>query len=1499
MTNPTPLVTVPGPTPWPQTGALDGVNPPADYNPLKSNNTQIPDAAGNVAEFIATVVLQAITGLLGALFDGLCSIFGGVPITGTTQSSFLSGTQNGMDSVCNLFSGGGSTGTSGASMIAGAQGVIGTGSNLLTGDSGAINSGSGLMDGSISLLNTLCSLCTGGLGMPEQAAQRRMGRLSERARERMGLPPKVGTVTPLVSGASLVSGIQGWIATGSFHLAGDPTVLTNGHALANQAQTHLDTVTGIMGGMGTGNSMRSVLNLGTQYHADAKGLLGNPGGLGTGSPTIAVDAASIPILGPANIAHHDLIDKLFGAFTGISSTGHSPADVANAAANLAQTAQTAAQQAQVGQTYVDLMAVNSPGHHAVDPSLTATFDITSITGTTADTIPVNSTTSAIGYIHIGAAAVKSSIAWYGGGVTGLSAAFLNLFSVDPATGINTLVWSSGNIIASISTAVDWVYVSMPPVSVSQNSWYAVELAVVGSGTHTMVGLPNHWLNPNPTVFPKQLGATRNTTLPVVDTVSTYGSAALVTTDSWTQTLSALSTAMYVLLNASTTGAIPTATAKIGLTPMTLIETFQYDSTSIAFDAVGTGANASGASITWSHTAASGAYVIAAIEVAVGTPTSVTYGGVAMTLLKTQTANNNSSNGALWVYGLASPPTGVQSVIASLPAGNAASGNSVSYLGVASVGTIPTPVFGNGTSPSEGPITCPANGMIVQAFGNNGTSTGFSSPTGGTNRFIGTESSAKTSISDSSATTTFGITEGNLSSYAGIAIPLVPNAATRAGLIYVFELLTPPTGLQTISYTLSSSALVSGVGASYEGANGVGTIATNSGTGTAMTQSETATANQLVLQAFANDTGLGSITGYNQTAVAYEPGGTGHDPLFVGQAVATGSAQTFSATAGVSAPWGAVAIPLTAASYIAPNPVIGSLPSGAAAYSPNLPWLALSSENVTTQGTFAPVTIPYYVPGTYIFDIPFWASFIDLVGLGGGGDGANGTALGRGDGGSAGNWNGRVIERAVDFMDSPTATLTVVVGTGGINNGPGVATTISWTDTLGHTQTLTCAGGAAATQPTYLGQAAPIFIFDGAPYYGDITGTTFSFGGGGIGGKAFGGPSSGGGNGGVFLNMRSGAGAAREIPVSVGISGSGTLAAAAGRRGNLTGHGALSAAAFPHYVRTAALPGHGVISATAGRHGNLAGSGTLSATAFARYACPAALPGQGVLAAPIQVKLSAPLPGSGALSATAGRHANLAGHGIVSATAGRRGNLIGHGVLSAKIKVKLTGPLTGRGVLSAPIKVKLKALLSGHGALSAVTKPPVMFDAVGTGALSAGGSGSSSISWTHDAAADSYVIVGITSNGTVAITTMTYGGQPMSLLGSQETNNTSNESTIYFYGLANPPTGSQTVLAVFASPTASVGNSVSYLNVNSVGTVQTVFGTGTTTSQTVTCTSEQMIVQAFDAWAFGGSIAPSGGTNRSILERSFSRVAISDATVSTTFTAAINSSDWAGIAVVLT
>jgi hypothetical protein len=133
----------------------------------------------------------------------------------------------------------------------------------------------------------------------------------------------------------------------------------------------------------------------------------------------------------------------------------------------------------------------------------------------------------------------------------------------------------------------------------------------------------------------------------------------------------------------------------------------------------------------------------------------------------------------------------------------------------------------------------------------------------------------------------------------------------------------------------------------------------------------------------------------------------------------------------------------------------------------------------------------------------------------------------------------------------------------------------------------------------------------------------------------------------------------------------------------------------------------------------------------------------------------------------------------------------------------------------------------------------------------------------------------------------------------------NNGQQYLYGLSGAPGGAQTVTVTGSGSDNYAGNSVSYTGVSSAGTAQTTAPTTATTSltQSVTCTAGQMIVQSFQDWESLAITGYSGGTGRSLLLLNGASgrgvVTLSDATVSTTFTATDSSSvNYSGAAVVL-
>jgi hypothetical protein len=125
-------------------------------------------------------------------------------------------------------------------------------------------------------------------------------------------------------------------------------------------------------------------------------------------------------------------------------------------------------------------------------------------------------------------------------------------------------------------------------------------------------------------------------------------------------------------------------------------------------------------------------------------------------------------------------------------------------------------------------------------------------------------------------------------------------------LLVWVLYNPPTGAQTVQFTLSTTISVSAVSASFIGMGATGTPSTVAGSGTALSQSAAAPMlNGTVLQAFGMQGGASSMSGYSQTLIDYVPGvGSVSNPIMVGY-----GSGTFTANSAANQPWGAVAVPV--------------------------------------------------------------------------------------------------------------------------------------------------------------------------------------------------------------------------------------------------------------------------------------------------------------------------------------------------------------------------------------------------------------------------------------------------------------------------------------------------------------------------------------------------------------------------------------------------------------
>lgn len=194
---------------------------------------------------------------------------------------------------------------------------------------------------------------------------------------------------------------------------------------------------------------------------------------------------------------------------------------------------------------------------------------------------------------------------------------------------------------------------------------------------------------------------------------------------------------------------------------------------VSYDATGTGATTGVATtVSWSHTATAGAYVLAAfVSTTDGTTLSnVKYGTASMALVGSQ--NMGGTSGPLCIYGLANAPAGAQTISATASASTVMNGCSVSYLHVSALGTSAV-TSGSSASPSQS-ATRPFNGIAVQAFGcYNASVTSYSGGTPRYNAISGTGFAAL-AIQDSAANNpSFGAVLSGSTPWAGVAVPLFP------------------------------------------------------------------------------------------------------------------------------------------------------------------------------------------------------------------------------------------------------------------------------------------------------------------------------------------------------------------------------------------------------------------------------------------------------------------------------------------------------------------------------------------------------------------------------------------------------------------------------------------------------------------------------------------------------------------------------------------------------
>lgn len=250
---------------------------------------------------------------------------------------------------------------------------------------------------------------------------------------------------------------------------------------------------------------------------------------------------------------------------------------------------------------------------------------------------------------------------------------------------------------------------------------------------------------------------------------------------------------------------------------------------VQYDATGGGDTSASTrnTISWSHTATAGAYVVVAVTIYgnyVVSASYPTYGATVMTSIGSMNLGNNATYGVVHLFGLANAPGGAQTVTVNISGTTYVVGNSVSYLNATSADTAQT-AYGVDSAATKA-ATCSAGQMIVEATGSYNAGSGVDTALlGGANRY-NAGARANLNINDASASTTFSATcPGSNRAWSIVAVPLYIAAGA---------------GPQDIDGSLAVTATLSGTGRIVNQSIGgsLAVTATLSGTGRIVNQSIT-------------------------------------------------------------------------------------------------------------------------------------------------------------------------------------------------------------------------------------------------------------------------------------------------------------------------------------------------------------------------------------------------------------------------------------------------------------------------------------------------------------------------------------------------------------------------------------------------------------------------------------------------------------------------------------
>lgn len=276
-------------------------------------------------------------------------------------------------------------------------------------------------------------------------------------------------------------------------------------------------------------------------------LTGSTGGLSALSDWSGLISALFGNFSALQSFFQDLIDGILQTLRGIPVVGASLSDMLSGVMAL--------KSSQDG----TVATIGQMGGASLAASPDSTADYTLAEAAATGTVSATATSAPWAIIRITQAAQKTSLMWLSRKVGAVTSFRLDVYRIDPATGVATRLYTTDELVSLLSGSDAWAGVVIPPIIMQRDDVIGVQCRMVGAGSVVMKGLTAS--APTRPARPYLLGAVRDpSTLAAPDTV--VGA-----------TMDTLYVSTYPMIHI---GSLTSFTAAPGSAPRTIADYFSSD-----------------------------------------------------------------------------------------------------------------------------------------------------------------------------------------------------------------------------------------------------------------------------------------------------------------------------------------------------------------------------------------------------------------------------------------------------------------------------------------------------------------------------------------------------------------------------------------------------------------------------------------------------------------------------------------------------------------------------------------------------------------------------------------------------------------------------------------------------------------------------------------------------------------------------------------------------------